>query len=573
MATADRETALARLSEVGLTSSVGATIAARVTGDSVRELPRISVDIHTTITARPRGGPTPKVERDLEVISALGEGGMGRVLLARQHSLDREVAIKTLHANASEHEREALIVEGAITGHLEHPAIVPVHALGLDADGRPVLVMKRVEGDEWTSLVEADAPLERHLEILLQVCNAVEFAHSRRIVHRDIKPQNVLIGRYGDVYLCDWGLAVRIDRPWGAQPLCGTPGYMAPEMVLGQPVDERTDVYLLGATLHFFLTGETRNAGDDPRAATLAALDAGPYPYATSVPEELGAIANRASACEPADRYATVRALREAIAGYVQHRSSLALAHQAEDRVEELRGLAGQPDDDAQQRFERLTVEARFALDQALAQWPENPKAIAAAAALDALIAARRNRVAELERLARDLDPHAGSPQRTLAFALMAVIGVGLAIVGIVDYPTLPTPDRLFYQSLAPLGLMAMITVAMRRHAFATSFNRRLTLTGFALMGGVALGRALSVHAGTTAPPMLLRDSLHLAVVLALSGAYLFRWLVLPGLVMLGAAIACALSPPDSHLAFSLGTGASFVMVAGFSRFGSRHGR
>src|SRR5207248_5943633 len=92
--------------------------------------------------------------------------------------------------------------------------------------------------------------LGAHLEILMQVCNAAHFAHSRGIVHRDIKPQNVFIGRYGEVYLGDWGLAVRVEPRSQTRALCGTPAYMAPEMVVGGEVDARTDVYLLGATLH-----------------------------------------------------------------------------------------------------------------------------------------------------------------------------------------------------------------------------------------------------------------------------------------------------------------------------------
>src|SRR5262249_46369313 len=139
----------------------------------------------------------------------------------------------------------------------------------------------------------------------------------------------------GDVYLCDWGLAVRTDRPWDPQPLCGTPGYMAPEMVLGVAVDARTDVYLLGATLHYILTRTARNPGRDARAASLSAVDVTPVVYGADVPEELAAIANRATARDPADRYATVAALRDAIADHLQHGSSLALARSALARVDE----------------------------------------------------------------------------------------------------------------------------------------------------------------------------------------------------------------------------------------------
>jgi len=566
----DIDTALARLGEVGLAAlDVAATISAGPAGASVRELPRISIDLSRTLQGK--GGTDDRplaVERDLEVIAPLGEGGMGRVLLARQHSLDREVAIKTLRGGASEGERAALIAEGAITGHLEHPSIIPVHALGLDGDGQPVLVMKRVDGVEWMRLIEGGRePLARHLEILIQVCNAVELAHSRHVVHRDIKPPNVLIGNYGDVYLCDWGLAVRTDRPWTPQPLCGTPGYMAPEMVLGGPVDERTDVYLLGATLHCVLTGAVRNAGEDPRAASLAAVEGEPYPYPPDVPDELAALANRATARDPAARPASVRELREALVGYLQHRSSLALAHSAAERVAELRGSgAALHDEDAQHRFERLSVEARFALDQALAQWSDNPVARQAARDLDAVLGARRARAAELERLARDLDPEALGPYRVLVFAALAVVGVGLAVVGIAMYPRQPSPAQLLYQSFAPLGLLLALAMVLRRRFLATAFNRRLLVAGLATIGGITVSRALELHAGMPTPAILLHDSLLSTVALAIAASFLFRWLAWLALLMLAAAVVAATSPAHAHVAFSIASGTTLSLMTVFGR-------
>src|SRR5262249_12200472 len=156
---------------------------------------------------------------------------------------------------------DGLLVEAVITGSLEHPSVVPVYALGCDDAGHPILVMKRIEGVSWKTLAAdqhhpawaridaaGDDRLVAHLEILMQVAGAVHFAHSRGFVHRDIKLANVMIGEFGEVYVVDWGLAVKMGAaPLSDEeaPLVGTPVYLAPEMLSGDPaaVDARTDVY------------------------------------------------------------------------------------------------------------------------------------------------------------------------------------------------------------------------------------------------------------------------------------------------------------------------------------------
>jgi eukaryotic-like serine/threonine-protein kinase len=264
----------------------------------------------------------PDPEADILITGVLGSGGMGVVQLAEQRSLRRQVAIKRLHGagrNPGDPEEPAgLLREALLGGSLDHPNVVPIHALGRDDHG-PLLVMKRVEGRSWSELIATPtveylsgrAPMERHIEILIQVCNAVDFAHSRGIVHRDLKPDNVMVGRFGEVYLLDWGVACELEsRDTADLGPIGTPCYMAPEMLFGSGgISERTDVYLLGATLHEIVSGRVRHDGNDLRSVLRSVLLSQPVSYGHEVPEELGAICNRATALWPADRFAIVLTL------------------------------------------------------------------------------------------------------------------------------------------------------------------------------------------------------------------------------------------------------------------------
>ena len=169
-------------------ASVAAPPAAWTLPDPQR-LPRLA--LAAAAAAQPAPGPTSR--SDLELKELIGEGGMGRVHAVRQHSLARDVAVKTMRPEALNPTTvKSLLREAVVTGSLEHPSIVPVHALGLDASGAPVLVMKRVEGTSWLKRLAGNpvssADLDKHIEILMRVCRALEFAHSRGVLHRDIKP-------------------------------------------------------------------------------------------------------------------------------------------------------------------------------------------------------------------------------------------------------------------------------------------------------------------------------------------------------------------------------------------------
>lgn len=539
-----------------------------------RELPVISVDLRGVSAGRRSAVNVEPTERDLEIVSVLGEGGMARVYLARQRSLCRDVAIKTLQENAAPAHRDALLEEGVVTGFLEHPGIVPVHALGLDVEGRPVLVMKRVEGVAWSELLrdpehpawegpgaDPGARLDEHLEILRQVCNAAHFAHSRGVIHRDIKPQNVLIGRFGDVYLADWGIAHRVGSG-DAAALCGTPGYMAPEMMKGLAVDARTDVYLLGATLHEILTGELRHPGATlPEILRSVQLDA-PYAYGPRVPSALAEIARRATAREPEDRHESAAELRAALSDYARHASSIALATSALERLPRLRELASadREDEATLRELDQRIAEVRFGLTQATAQWSANAAAAQGLAELDALLAARRARTAELERIARDLDPSVGARQRGLAHVALAVMGGLISVVALArGFRHQPTADDLIKEGIGPAVVVGGVIAALWRHIWRTAVNRRIALVGAVVVTAILLDRVLDARASVVPAQILGHDAMLVAAVCLASVGRGLRWLGAVAAIMLATAAACSLFPARAMLAFAVGSAASLL--------------
>ena len=207
----------------------------------------------------------------------VGSGGMSTVFCADDTLLQRKVAIKVQAAT-----EEARIIAG-----LEHPGIVPVHDLGTLDDGRIWYAMKFVDGQTLAE-VAMSAPLPRLLHIVRQTCDAVAFAHARGVVHRDLKPQNIMVGSFGETLVMDWGVARTIRDIAEAG---GTRGYSAPEQLAGAPPDPRADVYALGRVLAFVL----------PEHA----------------PRALVAIASKASAESPDDRYADASALSDDLARWL----------------------------------------------------------------------------------------------------------------------------------------------------------------------------------------------------------------------------------------------------------------
>jgi tetratricopeptide (TPR) repeat protein len=224
--------------------------------------------------------------------------------------------------------------EALVTARLQHPAIVPVYEAGRWKGGRPFYAMKLVEGKSLEELLRGAGDLSARLALLphlIAVAEAIAYAHGRRVVHRDLKPANVVVGSFGETVVVDWGLArdfgAGSDDP-GVEPaargdggeagetvagtILGTPNYMPPEQARGVPVDERADVYALGAMLYFLLTGAPPYAGSSGKELLAAAADGGIEPVdhlEPDAPPDLVAIVNKAMAASPADRYPTAREL------------------------------------------------------------------------------------------------------------------------------------------------------------------------------------------------------------------------------------------------------------------------
>lgn len=358
----------------------------------LRSLPALSLVEEKKIEGRASGGVT-----DLVVGEILGEGGMGVVRSALQVPLHREVAVKRLRVEKnSRAEILSLLREAWVTGMLEHPNIVPVYALGRDAEDRPIFVMKRIGGVPWQDLMfspehpyriqDKRSSLLWNLDVLMQVCRSVHFAHSKGILHRDIKPSNVMIGEFGEVYLLDWGIALALSpHPSLPLPLAaevarleGTPAYMAPEMaaVHGERIGVQTDVYLLGGVLHEILTGKPPHQGPTLLAVLADAMISAPHTYASDIPESLVAICHRAMNADPAARFESVEAFRCAIADFLQQKNSIDLTEEAKKELQDLQGKMENEKEktDLRSLFFRLG-ELRFGFHQALHLWPENREA------------------------------------------------------------------------------------------------------------------------------------------------------------------------------------------------------
>ena len=321
----------------------------------------------------------------LHVESFLGEGGLGTVEGARQNSLSRLVAVKRVRADRrSTRAEDQLRREAMLMGRLEHPAIPPVHGLGQDADGNTVLVMKLVEGRSWLDVLREDRQAEtarlsrpflrKHIEILVRIGEAVAYGHTQGILHRDVKPENVILGDYGEVYLLDWGIAVELDDDgcYTGAGFVGTPCYAAPEMLSKRPLlDVRTDIYLLAATLHHVLTGRPPHDGGTTQQVIESALMQPTPARPPNVPGPLAEICSFAMAADPEDRFASVEGLLECVRHYLDHSDTAELHSEAVDLLGQLKRMAETADASVEE-FEQLGQRCRYDLERVHHAWPED---------------------------------------------------------------------------------------------------------------------------------------------------------------------------------------------------------
>lgn len=336
--------------------------AARADASFTLEITRVDDDherIANTDTAVVRGGDAlasgagqrPEFQR-FEIVGEIGVGGMGVVHKVYDKIMFRQVAMKVMHSHLVENpdHRRRFLQEAHITGQLDHPNIVPVYDLGAIDQDRAFIIMKLIDGETLSRLLQPSRdqqligpPLEEFLQIFLKICDAIDFAHSRGIIHRDLKPSNIMVGAHGEAYVMDWGIAMILDAaakkaaqtPLVSSPatrqmdsagsLMGTAAYMAPEQAYSriEDIDVRTDVFGLGGILYEILTGQPPHPGDKPEIQLQMARAGEVMPPEQAAPRRrlppgLCQIAMRALARNRQDRHPDVRSLKEDVRAFLR---------------------------------------------------------------------------------------------------------------------------------------------------------------------------------------------------------------------------------------------------------------
>jgi serine/threonine protein kinase len=275
----------------------------------------------------------------------LGRGGMGAVWLAEDTALHRQVALKILDLG-DEHGALAarLLQEAEILASLEHPGIVPVHDAGTLADGSVFCCMKYVQGQTLDQHVKSLNSVPERLRLVQRLAEPLAFAHSKGVLHRDLKPGNIMIGPFGEVLIMDWGLAKRgavreadanpratvaLASPpsdtGGSTGVVGTPGYMSPEQARGESADERSDIFSLGAVMLFIMTNGGSASADGFALA----------------PRPLKAVCAKAMAADPSARYRSVSDLAADLSRFLEQSPVSAYQENIFDRVKRLTSRHG----------------------------------------------------------------------------------------------------------------------------------------------------------------------------------------------------------------------------------------
>ncbi len=283
----------------------------------------------------------------------LGKGGEGVVFSAIQSSLKRDIALKKHLPNEDSGDSKGRFISEAITTAIvDHPNVVPIYDLGEEEDGQVLMAMKQVKGTTWADLLHpktdeanlatGSLSLDQHIEILLSVCNAISYAHSKSIAHCDLKPENVMVGQFGEVLVMDWGIAV----DYSAEPdskssvrareeidtAVGTPFYLPPELALGKGRDigPWTDIYLLGGILYEIFNGKPPHQGESVEGLLAFAVNQMPVTSGRDVPAMVESIYLKALQKGMDSRYQSVEEFKQALQGYLSHRESLTISDAAQ---------------------------------------------------------------------------------------------------------------------------------------------------------------------------------------------------------------------------------------------------
>lgn len=325
-------------------------------------------------------------DADYKVIRPLGAGGMGEVWLAHQTSLNREVALKKIKSDSASRKsegkmrsaRHSFLAEAVVTGDLNHPNIVPVYDMGIDAEGELLYSMKCVRGISWDRKIRSFSQ-DENLEILRKVADAIGFSHSRGIVHRDLKPSNIMVGAYGEVQVMDWGTAFPLShfsKVIGKESIssrAGTPAYMPPEQARGDLSDTgpHSDVYLLGAILFEIVSGRPPHPTSTETGQSLTRTQLLENAITnrivdTTASGELLEIALKAMKTRPKDRYPNVDAFIEALKSYQTHAESIVLSNQAKKDLEAANASGDYS----------VYARALYGFENALKLWEQNYDAI-----------------------------------------------------------------------------------------------------------------------------------------------------------------------------------------------------
>ena len=353
-------------------------------------------------------GRIPKA--DFKLVKVLGEGGMGIVYVAKQQSLGREVVFKTLKAmpdaqasklkasgtfnSVIKHRSDMFVSEAVVTADLFHPNIIPIYEMAEAPDGSMFYTMKWVRGEGWHNRMK-DMTIEENIEVLMKVSDAMAFAHSRHIVNRDLKPENVMLGGFGETIVLDWGLALPFGEGKGRLPLAttaglgsGTPAYMPPELITGplNKIGPACDIYLLGAMLfeavtgkppHDFAASQSKNQSAGAKMAEIRRVVVENVIRKTEHSGELIDIAKKAMATKAEDRYPTVVEWQNAIREYQKHAASRTLVERAKELTKATEPVTTEtkPAADAPALGYSNYQNALALYNESLREWPGNHQA------------------------------------------------------------------------------------------------------------------------------------------------------------------------------------------------------